>query len=67
MKRRLLGLLNVAQVAEAMGWKTSTVRQKVWRRQIEFVKVGRSVRFRPETIEKLIEEGTVPPADHEAA
>jgi excisionase family DNA binding protein len=55
------GLLDVPQVAEAMRWSESTVRQKVWLRQIEYVKLGRSVRFRPETVERLIREGTVPP------
>jgi len=55
-----LGLLNVEQYAEAMGLKPSTVRQMVWRREIEFVRIGRSIRFRPEMVETLIERGTVP-------
>jgi excisionase family DNA binding protein len=55
------GLLTVAEFAELTGWRTSTVRQKVWRREIEFVRMGRCIRFRPETVERLIEEGTVPP------
>ena len=53
-------LLNVQEFAAAVGWKPSTVRQKVWRREIEYVKIGRSVRFKSETAEKLIERGTVP-------
>ena len=57
---KITGLLNVAQFAELTGWKPSTVRQKVWRREIEFVRMGRSIRFRPETAERLIERGTVP-------
>jgi excisionase family DNA binding protein len=56
-------LLNVAEFADAVGWKPATVRQKVWRREIEYVKVGRSVRFKPETAQKLIERGTVPPLE----
>jgi excisionase family DNA binding protein len=52
-------LLTVDELAELVGWKPATVRQKVWRRQIEFVRVGRSIRFRPESVEKLIERGTV--------
>ena len=61
MNTRILtkGLWTVDQVAEATGWKPSTVRQKVWRREIEFVRMGRSIRFRPETVEQLIIEGTV--------
>jgi excisionase family DNA binding protein len=54
------GLLNVEEFAAAIGWKPSTVYQKVWRREIEFVRIGRSIRFRPETAEKLIKAGTVP-------
>ena len=54
------GLMTVEQLAEALGVKPATVRQWVWRRQIEYVKIGRSIRFRPETAEKMIEVGTVP-------
>lgn len=54
-------LLSVREVAAVTGWKESTVRQKVWLREIEYVKLGRSVRFRPEVIERLIERSTVPP------
>ncbi len=54
------GLLNVEQFAEAVGLKPATVRQKVWRREVEYVRIGRAIRFRPETVEKMIEAGTVP-------
>ena len=54
------GLLTVEQFAEQIGWKPSTVRQKVWRRELEYVKIGRSVRFKPETVQKIIERSTVP-------
>jgi hypothetical protein len=53
-------LLNVAEFAAEVGWKPATVRQKIWRREVEYVKIGRSIRFKPETAQKLIEEGTVP-------
>jgi excisionase family DNA binding protein len=53
-------LLNVEQFATAVGLSPKTVRQKIWKREIEFVRVGRCIRFRPETAEKLIEQGTVP-------
>jgi excisionase family DNA binding protein len=53
------GLMTVEQFAEAVGLRPATVRQKVWRRELEYVKIGRSIRFRPETAEKLIEAGTV--------
>ena len=54
------GLMTVEQFAEAVGLRPATVRQKVWRREIDFVRIGRAIRFKPETAEKLIEAGTVP-------
>jgi excisionase family DNA binding protein len=59
-KSAFKGLLTVREVACATGWKESTIRQKVWLREIEYIKLGRSIRFRPETIESLIQQGTVP-------
>jgi excisionase family DNA binding protein len=56
----LAALLNVDEFAAVVGWKPATVRQKVWRREVEFVRMGRSIRFKRETAEKLIERGTVP-------
>ena len=56
----MAALLNVEEFAAVTGWKPATVRQKVWRREIEFVRMGRSIRFKRETAEKLIERGTVP-------
>lgn len=54
------GLMTVDQFAAAVGLRPATIRQKIWRREIEFVRIGRAIRFRPETAEKLIEAGTVP-------
>ena len=54
------GLMTVEQFADAVGLRPATVRQKIWRREIEFVRIGRAIRFKPETAEKLIEVGTVP-------
>lgn len=53
-------LLTVQEFATLVGWKPSTVRQKIWRRELEYVKLGRSVRLKPETAQSLIERGTVP-------
>ncbi len=58
---RFSKLLSVEEFAAATGWKPATVRQKVWRREVEFVRMGRSIRFKAETAQRLIEEGTVPP------
>jgi excisionase family DNA binding protein len=57
------GLMTVEQFAEVVGLKPATVRQKIWRREIEFVRIGRAIRFKPETAEKMIEAGTVPPLE----
>jgi excisionase family DNA binding protein len=53
-------LLTVGQFAEAIGLKEATIRQKIWRHEVEFVRLGRSIRFKPETVQKLIDQGTVP-------
>lgn len=53
-------LLTVDQVAAMTGWKPATIRQKVWRREIDYVKLGRSLRFKEETIKRLIEQSEVP-------
>jgi excisionase family DNA binding protein len=60
ISKPLEALLDIREFAAATGWKPATVRQKVWRREIEFVRMGRSIRFKRETAEKLIERGTVP-------
>jgi len=52
-------LLTVKQFAEALGLKPATIRMRVWRREVEFVRVGRAIRFRPETVQRIIDEGTV--------
>lgn len=57
---RSAGLLNVEEFANAVGWSQATVRMKVWKREIEFVRLGRSIRFRPEMVERLIAENIVP-------
>lgn len=54
------GLMTVEQFAEAVGLRPATVRQNIWRRELEFVRIGRAIRFKPETAEKLIDAGTVP-------
>jgi excisionase family DNA binding protein len=53
-------LLTVEEVAKLTGWKPATIRQKVWRRELPYVKLGRSVRFRESEISHLIEGSSVP-------
>jgi len=52
-------LLTVDEFA-ATGLKSRTVRQKIWRRELEHVHIGRNVRLRAELVDELIERGTVP-------
>ena len=58
-------MLNVPEAAERLGLAPATLRQWIWRRKIEVVRVGRSVRIRPEVIEKIITRGTVPALERE--
>ena len=53
-------LLTIPEASERLGLKPATVRFWIWTRKIESVRVGRAVRLREETIEQLIERGTVP-------
>ena len=53
-------LLTVDEVARLTGWRPATVRQKVWRRELPYVKLGRNVRFKEESILKLIETSEIP-------
>jgi excisionase family DNA binding protein len=53
-------MLSVREVAQALGVKPATVRSWIWKRQIEYVKLSRSVRIPAAVIERLIERGTRP-------
>jgi len=53
-------LFGIAEGAEMLGLKPATLRDWVWRRKIEFVRVGRCIRFREEALRAVIERGTVP-------
>jgi excisionase family DNA binding protein len=53
-------LLTLQEAAARLGLKVATLRFWVWQRKIGFVRVGRSVRIREETIERIIEQGSVP-------
>ena len=52
--------LTVDQVAERTGWRPATIRQKVWRREIPFYRLGRNIRFKEADIEQLLEGCFVP-------
>jgi excisionase family DNA binding protein len=53
-------LLTLPEASNRLGLKPATVRFWIWARKIEHVKVGRSVRIREDTVQELIERGTIP-------
>jgi excisionase family DNA binding protein len=53
-------LVTIPEAAERLGISVKCLRAWVWRRAISYVKVGRGVRISEETINKIIERGTVP-------
>ena len=53
-------LLTIPEASECLGLKPATIRFWIWTRKIDYVKVGRAVRLRDDTILELVEQGTVP-------
>lgn len=55
-------LFRIPAAVEYMGGavKAATLRQWIWRRQIEYVHIGRAVCIPQDALDKLIESGTVP-------
>jgi len=53
-------LLTVEEFATRTGKKPATIRQKIWRREIDFLRIGRSIRFTEEMVSKVIESAFVP-------
>lgn len=53
-------LLSVNEVAARTGWKPCTVRKKILRRELGYVKLGRSVRVPESELERLILHGFRP-------
>jgi len=55
-------LLTVEQTAEHLGVKPATIRSWILKREkIEVVKVGRLIRIKESSIQKLIDENTIAP------
>ncbi len=52
-------LLNVRDAARYLGTTPATLYTKIWRREIPFVKFGRSVRFDLKDLDALIERSKV--------
>ena len=59
-------LLTVEQAAERLGIKPATIRSWILRQEkLEVVKVGRLVRITEKSIQKFIDENTIPPREEE--
>jgi len=59
-------LLAVDQAAERLGVKPATIRSWILKREkIETVKIGRLVRIKESSIQKLIDDNTISPRDKE--
>ena len=53
-------LRSLPEAADRLGLSVKTLRMWVWRRSIEYVKIGRTIRISDDKINKIIERGTVP-------
>jgi excisionase family DNA binding protein len=51
-------MLTIGEVAQMLGVKPATVRSWIWKRQIEYVKVSRSVRIPISIVQQVIRNGT---------
>jgi excisionase family DNA binding protein len=52
-------LMTIAEVAEASRMSPSWWRQKIFRREINFLKLGRSVRIPKSTLDEILEKSKV--------
>jgi excisionase family DNA binding protein len=57
-------LMNVREAAQYLGTTPATLYTKIWRREIPFIKLGRSVRFDVRDLDQLIEDAKVRPRNH---
>lgn len=53
-------LLTTEEFAAALGLSAKTIRQWTWMRRVPYVRVGRAIRFRQETVEEILNRGTMP-------
>lgn len=53
-------LRSLSQAAERLGVSVKCLRGWVYRRKIGYVKIGRAVRISDETIQRIIDRGTMP-------
>jgi len=58
-------LRSLPEAADRLGLSIKCLRGWVWQRKIPYVKVGRAVRISDETIQRIIEAGTMPALERE--
>jgi excisionase family DNA binding protein len=56
-------LFTVRQAANYLGTTAASLYTKVWRREISFIKLGRSIRFDVQDLDALIELSKVRPRE----
>jgi excisionase family DNA binding protein len=59
-------LRSLPQAAEQLGVSVKCLRGWIYRRTIPYVKVGRAVRISDETIQRIIDQGTIPALEERA-
>ena len=52
--------LSIPDAAAYLGVRPSTIRQWVWRRKIDTVRIGRCVRIPQAALDRVVERGTLP-------
>lgn len=53
-------LMPLPQAAQELGVTVACLRSWIYRRAVPYVKIGRAVRISDETIQKIIDRGTMP-------
>jgi excisionase family DNA binding protein len=53
-------LKSLSQAADELGITVNTLRAWIYRRNIPYIKIGRCVRVSDQTIEQIIDHGTMP-------
>ena len=57
--KKEIRLMTIKQAAEYLGTTPATLYTKIWRREISFIKLGRSVRFDVKDLDELIADSRV--------
>ena len=60
MERQRNRMLKIDEAAQQLGMSPATLRAWVWRRKIEYTRLGRAVRISETVVDALLERGTVP-------